>query len=136
MNSLCYSSIRQCTRAITVPWSIPPSGVARESSGPGGPLSYLLPVVVVGVSSRRGERRLAVILEYVPTRDTAPPLQRRARAAEHRHVVAVAPLHHAHASPSTDVPEATPQRPTCHAKDVCSLPWQPGRAASGSFRPV
>ena len=25
-------------------WSIPPSGVARESSGPGGPLSYLLPV--------------------------------------------------------------------------------------------
>ena len=33
-----------CTRAITVPWSIPPTGVARESSGPGGPLSYLLPV--------------------------------------------------------------------------------------------
>ena len=31
-----------CTRAITVPWSIPPSGVARESSGPGGALSYLL----------------------------------------------------------------------------------------------
>ena len=27
-----------------MPWSIPPSGVARESSGPGGPLSYLLPV--------------------------------------------------------------------------------------------
>ena len=28
-----------CTRAITVPWSVPPSGVAREPSGPGGPLS-------------------------------------------------------------------------------------------------
>ena len=27
-----------------MPWSIPPSGVARESSGPGGPLSYLSPV--------------------------------------------------------------------------------------------
>ena len=35
-----------CTRAITtVPWSIPPSGVARESSGPGGPLRYLLPLL-------------------------------------------------------------------------------------------
>ena len=36
-----------CTRAITVPWSIPPSGVARESSGPGGPLSYLFCWVAV-----------------------------------------------------------------------------------------
>ena len=30
---------------ITVPWSIPPSGVARESSGPGGAFPFgLLPV--------------------------------------------------------------------------------------------
>ena len=27
-----------CTRAITVPWSVPPSGAAREPSGPGGSL--------------------------------------------------------------------------------------------------
>ena len=42
---LCYAAT--CTRAITVPWSIPPSGVARESSSPGGPLSYLFPVYAV-----------------------------------------------------------------------------------------
>ena len=28
-----------------MPWSVPPSGAAREPSGPGGALSYLLPVV-------------------------------------------------------------------------------------------
>ena len=33
------------------PTSIPPSGVARESSGPGGPLSYLLPVTSSTVKS-------------------------------------------------------------------------------------
>ena len=33
-----------CAVHIIVLMSIPPSGVARESSGPGGPLSYLLPV--------------------------------------------------------------------------------------------
>ena len=39
-STVLHRTPRAHTRAITVPWSIPPSGVARESSGPGGPLSY------------------------------------------------------------------------------------------------
>jgi hypothetical protein len=32
--------VHPATRDITVPWSVPPSGAAREPSGPGGALSY------------------------------------------------------------------------------------------------
>ena len=42
---LTCGSNSTCTRAITVPWSVPPSGVARESSDTGGALSYLVPVM-------------------------------------------------------------------------------------------
>ena len=35
----CTPAIRRCFK---VPWSVPPSGAAREPSGPGGALSYLL----------------------------------------------------------------------------------------------
>ena len=38
---------------FTVPWSIPPSGVARESSGPGGPLSYVTSCCFLGKAAPR-----------------------------------------------------------------------------------